>query len=317
MFCRRPVYCTVLERPLQELREELQTDVTEALASYRKHSCSASVSAGQVSFKKHKLHLTNHDLKVFFSHLNLCLPLFCHAELAVLLFLRSVPQLVLPQHLRALPVYINSLRKSDVLLPGLRTSVPRRLQQRCQVLGMDALCVSTHFYPLLLPLVRPAKDVRVTAQIEKKKKNVRLQIGYVVSVCPFLQTPSVNPPRPEEALRCSAGSLKPAGLYLVHAPLALLLWVGAQVPACTLVQLFNTNCFFSLSSGEVRRLNVLSCAETANFVRSYVPPDQAARSPDPPVLQRSIPHSQAERPGALHSQGERLTKVRLRFIQHF
>lgn len=42
------VYCAVLERPLQELREELQTDLTEALASYRKHCCSASVSAGQV-----------------------------------------------------------------------------------------------------------------------------------------------------------------------------------------------------------------------------------------------------------------------------
>lgn len=42
------MYCSVLERPLQELREELQTEVTEALASYRKHCCSASVSAGQV-----------------------------------------------------------------------------------------------------------------------------------------------------------------------------------------------------------------------------------------------------------------------------
>lgn len=46
--CACPVYCAVLERPLQELRGELQTDVTEALASYRKHSCSVSVSAGQV-----------------------------------------------------------------------------------------------------------------------------------------------------------------------------------------------------------------------------------------------------------------------------
>lgn len=44
------VYCAVLERPLQELREELQLDLTEALASYRKHCCCASVSAGQVRF---------------------------------------------------------------------------------------------------------------------------------------------------------------------------------------------------------------------------------------------------------------------------
>lgn len=46
LFCA--VYCAVLERPLQELREELQTDVTEALAAYRKHCSSAQVSNGQV-----------------------------------------------------------------------------------------------------------------------------------------------------------------------------------------------------------------------------------------------------------------------------
>uniref|UniRef100_A0A3Q1GYI3 Si:dkey-13n15.2 n=1 Tax=Acanthochromis polyacanthus TaxID=80966 RepID=A0A3Q1GYI3_9TELE len=173
-YCKK-MYCAVLERPLQELREELQTEITEALASYRKHCCSASVSAGQ---------------------------------------------LVLPQYLRALPVYINSLRKSEVLLPGLRSSVHQRLQQRCQVLSMDTCSTATHFYPLLLPLP--------------------------------LSVDSSNPPNPEEALRCSAASLEPRGLYLVHAPLTLLLWVGTQVPACTLVELFNTSCFSSLPSGEVR-----------------------------------------------------------------
>ncbi|XP_038560323.1 protein transport protein Sec24C-like [Micropterus salmoides] len=167
-YCKR-LYCAVLERPLHELREELQTEATEALASYRKHCCSASVSAGQ---------------------------------------------LVLPQYLRALPVYINSLRKSEVLLPGLRSSVHQRLQQRCQVLSMDACSTSTHFYPLLLPLP--------------------------------------NCPNREEALRCSAASLEPRGLYLVHTPLTLLLWVGTQVPVCTLVELFNTSCFSSLPSGETK-----------------------------------------------------------------
>ncbi|XP_040011714.1 protein transport protein Sec24C isoform X2 [Xiphias gladius] len=173
-YCKK-MYCAVLERPLQELREELQTEITEALASYRKHCCSASVSAGQ---------------------------------------------LVLPQYLRALPVYINSLRKSEVLLPGLRSSVHRRLQQRCQVLGMDTCSTATHFYPLLLPLLP--------------------------------STENSTPPKPEQALRCCAVSLEPRGLYLVHAPLALLLWVGAQVPASALVELFNTNCFSSLPSGETK-----------------------------------------------------------------
>ncbi|XP_068455040.1 protein transport protein Sec24C [Clinocottus analis] len=173
-YCKK-IYCSALERPLQELREELQTEVTEALASYRKHCCSASVSAGQ---------------------------------------------LVLPQFLRALPVYINSLRKSEVLLPGLRSSVHQRLQQRCQVLCMDACSTATHFYPLLLP--------------------------------PPLSVDGCGAPNPEAALRCCAASLEPGGLYLVHAPLTLLLWVGRQVPACTLAELFNAGSFSSLPSGETK-----------------------------------------------------------------
>ncbi|XP_054628944.1 protein transport protein Sec24C [Dunckerocampus dactyliophorus] len=174
-YCKK-MYCAVLERPLQELREELQTDLTEALASYRKHACSASVSAGQ---------------------------------------------LVLPQGLRALPVYINSLRKSEVLLPGLRTSsVHQRLQQRCEVLRLDTSASATHFYPLLLPLP-PSPANR-------------------------------EPLNQEEALRCSGVSLHPGGVYLVHAPHTLLLWVGARVPAGTLAELFNTSCFSSLHSGETK-----------------------------------------------------------------
>ncbi|XP_034727343.1 protein transport protein Sec24C isoform X2 [Etheostoma cragini] len=173
-YCKK-IYCAVLERPLQELREELQMEVTEALAAYRKHCCSASVSAGQ---------------------------------------------LVFPQYLRALPVYINSLRKSEVLLPGLRSSIHQRLQQRCRVLSMDACCTSTHFYPLLLPL--------------------------------GLSVDSSSSPNLEEALRCCASSLEARCLYLVNSPLTLLLWVGNQVPTCTMVELFNTSCFSSLPSGETK-----------------------------------------------------------------
>ncbi|XP_055017674.1 protein transport protein Sec24D isoform X2 [Boleophthalmus pectinirostris] len=174
-FYSKKMYCAVLERPLQELREELQTQITEALACYRKHCCSASVSAGQ---------------------------------------------LVLPQYLRALPVYINSLRKSEVLLPGLRSSVPQRLQQRCQVLNMDPTSTAIHFYPQLLRLP--------------------------------LTVDSSDPPKLEEAIRCCSASLESEGLYLVNAPLTLLLWVGRQVPTGVLMELFNTSFFYSLPSGEVR-----------------------------------------------------------------
>ncbi|KAG7236466.1 hypothetical protein INR49_000840 [Caranx melampygus] len=156
----------------------------------------------------------------------------------------SAGQLVLPQYLRALPVYINSLRKSEVLLPGLRSSIHQRLQQHCQVLSMDTCSTATHFYPLLLPLPLSAENA--------------------------------DPPNPEEALRCSAASLEPRALYLIHAPLTLLLWVGTQVPASTLVELFNTSCFSSLPSGETK-LPVLenplsiSIRSLINTLNSQVP----------------------------------------------
>ncbi|KAG7489059.1 transport protein Sec24C-like isoform X1 [Solea senegalensis] len=198
LYCKK-MYCAVLERPLQELREELQMEITEALSLYRKHCSSTSVSTGQ---------------------------------------------LVLPQHLRALPVYINSLRKSEVLLPGLRTSVHQRLQQRCQVLGLDTCGTVTHFYPLVLSIP--------------------------------LANNNSNPPDAERTLRCSAVSLEPTALCLVHAPLALLLWVGNQVPANVLAEAFNTSCFLSLPSGETKlpvlenRLSV-SIRSLINTLNSQVP----------------------------------------------
>uniref|UniRef100_A0A8C7XTV3 Si:dkey-13n15.2 n=1 Tax=Oryzias sinensis TaxID=183150 RepID=A0A8C7XTV3_9TELE len=187
-YCKK-MYCSVLERPLQELREELQTDTTEALASYRKHCSTSCVSAGQ---------------------------------------------LVLPRFLRALPVFLNSLRKSEVLLPGLRSSIHQRLQLRCCVLAMDPRSTVEHFYPPLLPLL--------------------LSDGGGLS--------------PGEPLRCTAASLQPMGLYLLHPPLILLLWVGRQVPACTLAQLFSAGCFSSLPSGEIK-LPVLDTPLSV-YVRSLI-----------------------------------------------
>ncbi|XP_045551265.1 protein transport protein Sec24C isoform X2 [Salmo salar] len=168
-YCKK-MYCAVLERPLQELREELQTEVTESLACYRKHCSSSSVSPGQ--------------------------------------------------YLKTLPVYLNSLRKSEVLLPGLRSSVHQRLQLRCQVVSMDTKTTAGHFYPLLLPL----------------------PVGGNTS----------SPLSLGEAVRCTAASLDHGGLYLVHGPLVLLLWVGHNIANTSLVQLFNITCLSTLPSGETK-----------------------------------------------------------------
>lgn len=60
----------------------------------------------------------------------------------------------MPHFLKILPVYINSLRKSEVLLPGLRSSVHQRLQLRSITVSMDTRSTVAQLYPLVLPLVR-------------------------------------------------------------------------------------------------------------------------------------------------------------------
>lgn len=60
---------------------------------------------------------------------------------------------MLPQFLKILPVYINSLRKSEVLLPSLRSSVHQRLQLRSSTVVMDTRSTIQQLYPLTLPLV--------------------------------------------------------------------------------------------------------------------------------------------------------------------
>ncbi|XP_035236344.1 LOW QUALITY PROTEIN: protein transport protein Sec24C [Anguilla anguilla] len=172
-YCKK-VYCAVLERPLQEVREELQADVTQLLASYRKHCSSTAVSPGQ---------------------------------------------LVLPQFLKALPVYVNSLRKSEVLLPCVRSTVTQRLHLRSQLLCQDVRTTATHFYPLLLPLPMSSEPLSALSAME--------------------------------AVRCSASSLDPGSLFLAHCSLSLFLWVGQGVPAHVLLQLFNTTCFSLLPSGQL------------------------------------------------------------------
>ncbi|KAM6954516.1 protein transport protein Sec24C [Aplochiton taeniatus] len=170
-YCKK-MYCSVLECPLQELREELQSELTAALACYRKHcSSSSSVSTGQ---------------------------------------------LVLPRALKALPVYVNSLRKSEVLLPGLRSSVHQRLHLRCQLVSMDTRATATHFYPTLLPL-----------------------------------SAAVPLPACGGAVRCRAASLEPQGVYLLHGPLVLLLCLGSSVSSETLVLMFNCPSLSALQAGEL------------------------------------------------------------------
>ncbi|XP_062874101.1 protein transport protein Sec24C [Trichomycterus rosablanca] len=171
-YCKK-MYCLASETPLQSLREQLQTETTEALACYRKNCCTTSISPGQ---------------------------------------------LVLPQFLKILPIYINSLRKSEVLLPSLRSSVHQRLQLRSFTVSMDTRSTIQQLYPLALPLL----------------------LNGASDCMNFMDL----------AVRCSMSSLQSESVYLLYSPLNLLLWVGSRISPHTVTQLFNTTSFSSLTSGE-------------------------------------------------------------------
>lgn len=63
-------------------------------------------------------------------------------------------QLILPECMKLLPVYLNCVLKSDVLLPAADVSLDDRAYLRQLISGMDVSETHVFFYPRLLPLVR-------------------------------------------------------------------------------------------------------------------------------------------------------------------
>lgn len=63
-------------------------------------------------------------------------------------------QLILPECMKLLPVYLNCVLKSDVLLPGADVSLDDRAYLRQLISCMDVADTHLFFYPRLLPLVR-------------------------------------------------------------------------------------------------------------------------------------------------------------------
>ena len=106
---------------------------------------------------------------------------------------------------------------------------------------------------MFLPFVVFRQTKSLKACREFSKRLIQGEFSLLCRLQP-LSIDNHDPPDQGRALRCCAVSLEPRGLYLVHAPLTLLLWVGTHVPVSALVELFNTSCFSSLASGEVRDL---------------------------------------------------------------
>ncbi|MGH0155887.1 UNVERIFIED_CONTAM: hypothetical protein FKN15_030339 [Acipenser sinensis] len=121
----------------------------------------------------------------------------------------SAGQLILPECMKLLPVYLNCVLKSDVLQPSADISLDDRAYLRQLVTSMDVAESHVFFYPRLLPL----------------------------------QKLDVEGDSLPTAVRASEERLSKGGLYLLENGLHLFLWVGANVQQERLQSVFNTPSF--------------------------------------------------------------------------
>lgn len=119
----------------------------------------------------------------------------------------SAGQLILPECMKLLPVYLNCVLKSDVLLPGADVSLDDRAYLRQLISCMDVEESHVFFYPRLLPLTK-------------------LESGSL-----------------PVAVRDSEERLSKGGVYLLETGLHLFLWVGASVQQELLLNIFGTPSF--------------------------------------------------------------------------
>ncbi|XP_070847397.1 protein transport protein Sec24C isoform X1 [Chaetodon trifascialis] len=119
----------------------------------------------------------------------------------------SAGQLILPECMKLLPVYLNCVLKSDVLLPGADVSLDDRAYLRQLISCMDVAESHVFFYPHLLPLMK-------------------LESGSL-----------------PVAVRDSEERLSKGGVYLLETGLHLFLWVGASVQQELLLNIFGTPSF--------------------------------------------------------------------------
>uniref|UniRef100_A0A8C5BSR4 SEC24 homolog C, COPII coat complex component n=1 Tax=Gadus morhua TaxID=8049 RepID=A0A8C5BSR4_GADMO len=126
----------------------------------------------------------------------------------------SAGQLILPECMKLLPVYLNCVLKSDVLLPAADVSLDDRAYLRQLLSGMDVSESHVFFYPRLLPLVR----------------------GDSLPL----------------AVRDSEERLSKGGAYLLETGLHLFLWVGANAQQELLLNIFGTPSFGQIDPNLVR-----------------------------------------------------------------
>ncbi|CAO2590598.1 Protein transport protein Sec24C [Lemmus lemmus] len=131
----------------------------------------------------------------------------------------SAGQLILPECMKLLPVYLNCVLKSDVLQPGAEVTTDDRAYVRQLVSSMDVAETNVFFYPRLFPLTKSPIDN------------------------------TTEPP----AVRASEERLSSGDIYLLENGLNLFVWVGASVQQGVVQSLFNVSSFSQITSGLVSK----------------------------------------------------------------
>uniref|UniRef100_A0A8C0BX85 SC24C protein n=1 Tax=Buteo japonicus TaxID=224669 RepID=A0A8C0BX85_9AVES len=154
----------------------------------------------------------------------------------------SAGQLILPECMKLLPVYLNCVLKSDVLQPGPEVTTDDRAYIRQLVTSMDVAETNVFFYPRLLPLTKADVD-------------------------------SDSLPA---AIRNSEERLSKGDIYLLENGLNIFVWVGVNVQQGLIQNLFGVSSFSQISSD----LSTLPVLENpfSKKVRSIVDMLQVQRS---------------------------------------
>ncbi|XP_050754741.1 protein transport protein Sec24C isoform X2 [Gymnogyps californianus] len=154
----------------------------------------------------------------------------------------SAGQLILPECMKLLPVYLNCVLKSDVLQPGPEVTTDDRAYIRQLVTSMDVAETNVFFYPRLLPLTKADVD-------------------------------SDSLPA---AIRNSEERLSKGDIYLLENGLNIFVWVGVNVQQGLIQNLFGVSSFSQISNA----LSTLPVLENpfSKKVRSIVGMLQVQRS---------------------------------------
>ncbi|XP_065058870.1 protein transport protein Sec24C-like [Rhopilema esculentum] len=118
-------------------------------------------------------------------------------------------QLILPECMKLLPLYLNSLIKSDVLAGGSEMSSDDRAFLMQAALSMNLEASVLYLYPRLYPLHN-------------------IDLDHDAELVP-------------DILRCSIERMEDNGVYLLENGISMFIWVGLQASSDILQSLFNAN----------------------------------------------------------------------------